>query len=287
MRLSWFLRQLKYKMFRGFSCIFVKPRYIAVHGLRSASDSGFYPEAARRAAQDARAFATFKRNPFYRQVLEHVSGEQGTQYLEQIQMKWPHLIEDIDKFKINDEIGDPFRTTYSPIGEISPTTLRYLKVACDLRELFGDLTEFDVVEIGGGYGGQFLLVDQLWQLASWTVFDLDPVLQLITRYLECHLVNSVYKPTTLNRFDSQTARFDLAISNYAFSELPKALQLRYISKVLSRAKRGYMTMNSGKTAGHGQGMTIPELRAYFPALQVLDEVPLTFADNYILVWGQQ
>ena len=48
-----------------------------------------------------------------------------------------------------------------------------------------------------------------------------------------------------------------------------------------------MTMNSGKTASHGQGMTIAELRAYFPALLVLDEVPLTFAENYILVRGQQ
>jgi hypothetical protein len=54
-----------------------------------------------------------------------------------------------------------------------------------------------------------------------------------------------YRPTTLNRFDERAAKFELAISNYAFSELPKVLQLRYITKVLSRAERLYMTMNSG------------------------------------------
>jgi len=264
----------------------LKPKYVAIRGLRSASDSGYYPEFVRRAAQDARIFANFKRNPTYREVLEHVNHEQGAQYLEQIQKKWPELINDIEKFKINDKVGDPIRTIYPHVGEISPTTLRYLKVACDLRDLFGELTAFKVVEIGGGYGGQFLLTDRIWQLSSWTVFDLDPVLQLISRYLECHLINSVYKPTTLNRFDSHDAKFDLAISNYAFSELPKALQIKYITKILCKAKRGYMTMNSVKIAGDGQNITIEELRFHFPDLLILDEEPLTSVGNYIVVWGQ-
>jgi hypothetical protein len=65
------------------------------------------------------------------------------------------------------------------------------------------------------------------------------------------------------------------------------LQLKYISKVLSKAKRGYMTMNSGKTTGDGQNMTIDELRMHFPDLQTFEEEPRTSAENYILVWGQQ
>jgi hypothetical protein len=264
-----------------------KPKYIAVREHRSASDCGYYPEIARRAANNSNTFATFKRSHIYREVLEHVGKEHGAQYLEQIRIKWPRLIDDIKKFKINDEIGDPIRCAYPQIGEISPTTLRYLKVACDLRELFGELDAFNIVEIGGGYGGQFLLIDRLWKLTSWTILDLDPVLQLISRYLECHLIDSTYKPTTLNRFDSQTAQFDLAISNYAFSELPRALQLKYIAKVLSKAKSGYMTMNSGKTAGTGRSMTIDELRIHFPELQIIEEVPLTSADNYILIWGRK
>jgi len=264
-----------------------KPAYVTIDGLRSFSDDGSYPELARRAAQDVRIFAHFKRNKTYRGILEHVTEEQGEVYLEQIQKRWPGIVDEIERFKINDEVGDPIRFTYPLVGEISSTTLRYLKVACDLRELFGDLTAFDVVEVGCGYGGQFLLTDLLWQLGSWTMFDLDPVLQLISRYLESHVVNSVYKPTTLNRFDNRANGFDLAISNYAFSELPKAFQLKYISKVLSKAKRGYLTMNSGKVTGNGQHLTIDELRVHFPFLLILDEIPLTSAENYILVWGQQ
>ncbi len=287
MRLLDLIKKLTGRLFRRFTHLVIKPPHIAVRGLRSCSDSGFYPETARRAAQGARSFAKFKRNAAYREVLEHVDAEQGGQYLQQIQEKWPRLIEDIEKFKINDEVGDPILATYQRIGKISPTTLRYLKVVSDLRELFGDLSGFKVVEIGGGYGGQFLIADQLWPLASWTIFDLDPVLLLTSRYLESHLISSVYKPTTLNRFDCEAARFDLAISNYAFSELPKVLQAKYISKVLANARRGYMTMNSGKTAGNGQHMTITELRTYFPTLVIIDEIPLTSVQNYIVAWGQQ
>jgi putative sugar O-methyltransferase len=261
--------------------------HVALRGLRSESDNGIYPETVRRLVQGTRDFSNFKRNLVYRQILEHVTEEQGAQYLQQIEEHWPSLINEIERFKINDDIGNPFRFCYPRTGEISPTTLRYLKVASDLRELFGDLSGFDVAEIGGGYGGQFLLTDLLWQLGSWTLFDLDPVLQLISRYLECHLVNSVYKTTTVNRFDHRTKKFDLAISNYAFSELPRELQLKYISKVLSKAARGYMTMNSGKDSSDKRSMSIAELQEHFPTMVVLDEVPLTFAGNYILAWGNE
>lgn len=281
MSLSDFTRRMQSKIYHTIS----KRTYIGLPDLRSWSDAGLYPEFVRRAAQDTRYFATFKRHPAYRSVLEHVSEEQGAHYLEQIQKQWPELISDIEKFKRNDQVGNPIRYTYPLTGEISPTTLRYLKVACDLRHLFGDLTGFHVAEVGVGYGGQILLTDMLWRLGSWTLFDLDPVLLLTSRYLECHMINSVYKPTTLNRFDGETAMFDLAISNYAFSELPRAVQLKYIIKVLSRAKRGYMTMNSGKTADDGRHLTIDELRTHFPTQIILDEVPLTSAENYILVWG--
>jgi putative sugar O-methyltransferase len=282
------MRQLSELIKLGTIRITTKTTYVASRGLRSDSDNGIYPETARRAAREPREFTKFKRNPVYRQILEHVDEEQGARYLQQIQEKWPRLVDEIEKFKINDVIGHPIRFRYPRTGEISPTTLRYLKVASDLRELFGDLAGFHVAEIGCGYGGQFLLADCLWALGSWTLFDLDPVLELVSRYLECHLLKSVYKPITLNRFDSQTARFDLAISNYAFSELPKALQLGYLAKVLCKAKRGYMTMNySVKRATDDRYLTIAELREHLPALRVLDEVPSISERGFIVAWGQR
>ena len=40
-------------------------------------------------------------------------------------------------------------------------------------------------------------------------------------------------------------KIDLLINNYAFSELPKNLQIKYLEEVISKSTHGYMTMNSG------------------------------------------
>src|SRR5574340_843490 len=84
-----------------------RPRFIALPETRSASDSGYYPEAVRRAAHSTRAFARFRRNPVYREVLEHVGEQQGHQYLEQILLKWPTVLDDPSKFTLNDRVGKP------------------------------------------------------------------------------------------------------------------------------------------------------------------------------------
>ena len=58
------------------------------------------------------------------------------------------------------------------------------------------------------------------------LFDLPKVNKLIERYLNSHLLKGSYKTTTLNQEISE--KYDLVISNYAFSELPKSLQIKYI-----------------------------------------------------------
>jgi phospholipid N-methyltransferase len=106
-------------------------------------------------------------------------------------------------------------------------------------------------------------------------------------YLESHILNFAYKTTTLNQHQGDV-NYDLVISNYAFSELPSQLQIRYIEKILSRSKRGYLTMNTGKTdASRDQNkLTLEDLRGYLPEFEVLNEVPLTSPNNYLIVWGR-
>ena len=74
--------------------------------------------------------------------------------------------------------------------------------------------------------------------------DLNEVLELNVKYLENFILNSYYQCSTLNQLGSE-CNFDLVISNFAFSELPRALQIKYVEKVLSKSKRGYLVMNSG------------------------------------------
>ena len=89
------------------------------------------------------------------------------------------------------------------------------------------------------------------------------------------------------QIDSETG-FDFAISNYAFSELPKTIQEIYLRTVLAKSKSGYMIMNSGLTnyTGRGEGkLSLDEIRKHLPNSVVVQENPLTSKDNYILIWG--
>jgi hypothetical protein len=101
-------------------------------------------------------------------------------------------------------------------------------------------------------------------------------------------VNGSYKPMTLNK-NAGDDEYDLVISNYAFSELPSTLQRVYIKKILSKAKRGYLTMNSGlaDSAFTGDKLSLQELRGLLPRFEIFDEVPLTAQNNYLIVWGHK
>jgi len=262
--------------------------FVGAEYIRSDTDDGLYIRAVENANHNFEAFLNFKRNEDYRVVLEHVSYEQGREYLEILRSEAPDFVEGVNRFLVNDIVGNPIRFFYEGAGLVSPTTLRYLKVASDLRQLFGDLNAVTVGEIGVGYGGQLLILDQIYEFQRYDLYDLPPVLRLTSRYLESHLLNSSYRTTTLNQC-GRDASYDLVLSNYAFSELPAKLALKYVEKVLSKARRGYLTMNSGRgTSERNRGkLSIEDYRNLLPAFEIKEERPLTGADNYILVWGHK
>ena len=170
----------------------------------------------------------------------------------------------------------------------APTTLRYIKVASDLHDLFGDNLGDHVVEIGCGYGGQMLILDQLFEIPRYTMFDVPLVCQLISKFIESFAINGSYLVTTLNKY--QASKVDLVISNYVFSELPKHLQLIYVRKVLSGASKSYLTMNSGKGGSLDvifEILTLEELGEVLPEFEVIDEVPLTAPFNYAIAWNHK
>ena len=254
-----------------------KNTFIGAASNRSSSDNGTYVAFVEEAVRNYSVFENFKRHPHYTMILEHVSMDLGTGYLDVIKDQAPDFLADINKFKINDLIGNPVKYSYPLIGEISPTTLRYMKVASDLRKYFGKNIGKKIVEIGVGYGGQLLVADQVFNFSEYHLYDLPPVLELTSRYLESHILNGSYKAMTLNQ-NSGNEVYDLVISNYGFSELPLALQKKYAEKILSKATKGYLTMNTGLH-------NIPLMRKMLPPFQVFEEKPLSSPNNYIIVWG--
>ena len=173
---------------------------------------------------------------------------------------------------------------------MSPTTIRYVAVAAHLRSIFGDSAIKTVAEIGVGYGGQCSVLSEVFPLTGYAMFDLDPVLILTSKYLKAvnPRASGIAVMSRLDYLKVPEGGWDLAISNYAFSELPKSLQLEYIQKVLTQSKRGYMIMNSGRTDFTGRSvgkLALAELQELLPGSRVLEEVPNTGTDNYVLIWG--
>jgi len=254
----------------------------------SDSQATFYVQAVSKINRVPRQFLRFRRIFDYREILEHVSFNQGMAYLQRIEEIDPKHIVEIAEYLQNDGIGKPFRYRFPLIGKASPTTLRYVSVMAEIKRIFGNNLSGDFVEIGVGYGGQFLILDKSFKIKSYSMFDLIPVLNLTEKYLEHFEYFANVKFLALD--EDFSYEWDLAVSNYAFSELPKSLQREYIGKVLSRSKRGYLIMNSGleDLTGRSSGkLTLSELREALPSFEIIEEIPLTSPDNYIIVWGHK
>jgi len=266
---------------------FVKKVFAHKSEYRSDSENGNYAAVVVKFLKNQKAFDNFKQNYYYREILEHVSYDQGSKYLDIILSRNDGLFEAaINNIFNMDEIGNPIKYKYNVLNKnfmLSPTTLRYLKVTSDLKGLFGSNIK-RVAEIGCGYGGQALLNDQLLDVNHVTLFDLPFVNKLIARYLNSMLFNGAYKVTTIN--ESLPENYDLVISNYAFSELPQVLQVKYINKIIVNSKSGYLTMNSGLLGERSLGkLSFNLLEKMLPPFEIYEEVPNTYEHNYIIVWG--
>ena len=256
---------------------------------KSASDNGQYPELALKAALDPAIFSVFRRHHKYTDILEHVSKKQGEEYLNIIREKYK--LKDDEIFQILKpimKVGNPRLLKLRGLSQkISTTGLRYLKIALDIKELTGNNIG-NVVEIGCGYGGQAIILDRILKIDSYTFYDLWQVNLLIKRFIEDSNFSTRYSISTIKE-DTLNFRnsWDFCISNYAFSELPNALQEIYIKRILNKSKKGYMLMNSGLSGHYGdiKNHSQKDLLSKLRNSHIENENPLTSINNYLLTWG--
>lgn len=245
-----------------------------------------YAKFCKLAASDDEIFQTFKRHSSYQEVLEHVSYEVGLQYLDIIVNEYPELINHFDKFRKNDSLGNPNIYHYGKYGWFSPTTLRYIKTAGDLKKRFGKLSNLHIVEIGGGYGGLCKIISDLDGFASYTIIDLPESNQLARKYLGKSDIRNLFFID--NHQLSKTRSYNLVISNYAFSEIDQVEQAEYIKHVIKPTPNGYMTMNFTSPHYNLTSMPIQELTSMLQEkgriVKLEKERPLTAPDNLLLTW---
>lgn len=219
-------------------------------------------------------FYCFRSDQTFHDMYEHVTFEEGLKYIEQIKKTEPAILSLLESFLTNDRIGAPTIYYYEEFDfRISPTTLRYVKVLVDLVHEFGSLDGMDIVEVGGGYGGQCKIIHDMFKPKSYTLIDLPEAIKLAERYLKEFGI----------RPQGQFERYDLFISNYAFTEIPRAYQDLYKEKFIDKSDRGYITCNFYQVPG--DMMTFNEILKMKDNFKVLEEIPQTAKDNFLYLWG--
>ncbi len=263
-------------------CLALKASYIHPEGTYTKKQ---FVHICQQAATNDVAFSQFKRNPYYRYFLENVSYEEGLKALEAIRKEYPELLDFSEQFRLNDSLGNPIVYNYDNLGKFSPTTLRYIKIAGDLKREFGDkLNHMHILEIGGGYGGLCKILADICHFASYTILDLPQCNALSRKYLGLMGIKNVH-------FIDQTAfdqiqKYDLVISNLAFSKMERTEQTIYLEKTIKSSPNGYLTMDLAGDAGDQLSMEelIYELCMADKQGRVLSEKPLMLAENKRLLW---
>jgi hypothetical protein len=196
----------------------------------------------------------FKSNPSYTAILEHVTRTYGEEYYTEIMNRYSSFFNEYKTLLmglcvLNDTIGNPKKETFEGFTTCSPTNLRYifhtLLIFSHMKGL--NINTMDIIEIGGGYGGLCFFIHALapihgLKISSYTIFDLPAALKLQRRYLENLSLHNV-RTEHLDSFATLKTNSFL-ISNYAFSEIPMELQIKYTNKVLNPyVSHGFLTWN--------------------------------------------
>jgi len=153
-----------------------------------------------------------------------------------------------------------------------------------LFTLFGDLSNYKIIEVGAGYVGQCKIIHNAFNIQEYVIVDLDEAMMLIKKYLSKFNISPKFQSfSNLNYEES-----DLFISNYAFSECEKELQSMYLNKLAKGAKNGFMLCNFVSNRFKLQSYSLKELietlRNFGKNVNVEDENPLTFKGNKLIYW---
>ena len=197
----------------------------------------------------------FKSNPNYKYMLEHVSKQQGEEYLKHILSSTSITKGDVVKFcTLNDAIGDPDKVNYNNYDlniSISPTSLRYIYhahlILTHMKKT--DCINADIIELGGGYGGLCFSLHHFSpkygvNVKSYKICDLPSIIPLQKIYL-----NKVDSKLNVEFVDATSFGKNIdslnmfLVSAYCFSEISIENQDSYRKSLFPKIAHGFISWN--------------------------------------------
>lgn len=196
-----------------------------------------YRTICERASYDLDYFNHFRSMTDYRIVLELEKGQAFADYI----VNSDSLLKNIETYRALDGIGNPPLESFEGLGEFTSTTLRYVVLADQINKLFTLPDQAIIAEIGVGFGGQCYVLSKMNSFQQYFLYDLPEVELLVDRVLKTlNVPNTQCLPIHVQL---PVDTLDLVISNYAFSECDRDMQLYYYENVIKKAKRGYIIYN--------------------------------------------
>ncbi len=248
---------------------------------KSVSDNISYPNFCLEASSNDEVFSTFRSNKIYQNILEHVSESLAINYFQIIKKDFglsdSEIYSKVEKFN---SIGKPNLIKVSEtIPELSGTALRYLHTSLEINKFLekNEVIPKKIVELGCGYGGQSIFLNEIFKIEDYTYIDLPEVNKLIMKFLSYFKLDFSKNYKTLDTNDF--SEYDLFISNYSFSELPRHLQNKAIKKVINNSKCGYMIINSENFSNAYKFMERKDYEKLFKSYEINEERPQTSIKN--------
>ena len=241
-----------------------------------------YASLCKKAGKDMEVLHHFKRHPACHQFSEDSSKETGGHYLAYIIKHYPELIPLFDRFRENDRVGDPLTYDYEEFGFFAPSTLKYIKIAGDIKKSFGDIRQLNVVELGGNLGGQCKILAQCGGFGSYTIVEIPEACTLTRKFLD--LLNLPHVHVIKTDEISQLPPCDLVISHGASFEINKKNCPLVLNAIIRPAPRGYLVLNTENVS-----LSADQLTAHLYALgkkgSLKRETPLLDSNHRILSWN--
>jgi hypothetical protein len=223
----------------------------------------------------------FRNNNFFKSIVENVNLNYGKQYYNLINENYSNYIKDIDWENIETlaNIGAPNETFpfsfNNRILNITPTILRYILFTFNILDHIKnetDIKELNIVEIGGGFAFQPILLYKFApffgiRVNNYTIIDLEEVNNLQNLFIgKCKDTDtklfSNLKSVTYNNF-KDVSMYNFAISNYALGELNTYWQNTYIRNIISKIDNGYFCWNFSPKN--------PKIHSYFNSKEIIKE----------------
>lgn len=222
----------------------------------------------------------FRSNNYFKSIVENVNIYFGNKYFKLIKENYSEYLEYIDWDTIEKlaNIGNPEKNFYNFNNKkvtITPTILRYILFTFNILNHIKNNTEIkelNIVEIGGGFGFQPILLYKLSNLFDikinkYTIIDLKEVCNLQNTFIDkCKTI----EPSTFENLNSITFNnfkdvetYNFVISNYALGELNTFWQNTYVENIISKIEHGYFCWNFSPAN--------PNIHSYFTSKDIIKE----------------